>query len=96
MSLLVSQEFLLLTSGTPLFLALDPVNPPRLFALDSQKTRLNLIEQNPSSQKSIQSLRTLCLTLDPNPGRAMPQKNTRRDLIHILSTAPGRTDKGLF
>ena len=90
---LIGKQFELSAAGALSFLAADPGNLLLSRGTGSLYFCLDFIQQDSSSQKTIESLRALSLALHPNAGGAMVEHNTGGDLVDFLTAGPRRANK---
>ena len=90
---LIGEQLELGASRAFSFLAADPGDLLLFRGTGSSDFRLDFIQQNSSSQKTIESLRALSLTLHPNARGPMVEHNTSGNLVHVLTAGSRRSNK---
>lgn len=91
----IGEEFFLRPARAALFLFLDLPLPFLRRALFVENFLLDLLDEEPSRQKSIERLAPLYLALDLNSGRDMFQDHARGDLVDILPARARRAHEML-
>ena len=90
---LIGEQLQLGASRALSFLAADPGDLLLFRGTSSLELRLDFIQQNSSSQKTIECLRALSLALHPNARGPMVQYNTSGNFVDVLTTGSRRPNK---
>ena len=90
---LVGEQFKLGAPRAFSFLAADLRNLLLCGGAGSCELRFDFIQQDSSSQKTIESLRALSLALHPNARGPMVEHNTGGNLVDFLAAGSRRTNK---